>query len=340
MNNEELQHYTGFLNLRESTSKYKVHLNNKSENTAYTYWTNLQPFLVWIKKQEITHPQISDLERYISYLKNENYKDSTIKSYQNALGQFFKWMEREGRYLNISKHIDSPSFTKKHTKDALEEDEVIRIVTDLYEKADTLTGKRNFALFLLLVTTGVRTIEVCRADVQDLRTRGGLPILDVQGKGKREADEFVRVPTHVNKAIREYINARKNIREDSPLFASHSNRNQGGRMDTKSVSRIIRNILIQNNVKTPRITAHSMRHTAATLNLLNGGSLRETQKLLRHKSVRTTEIYTHDMEDLDNPSSQRINDALFKKTEIDFDDVNNEEPQMAGLESDPADAEV
>ncbi len=60
-----------------------------------------------------------------------------------------------------------------------------------------------------------------------------------------------------------------------------------------------------------RLTAHSLRHTAATLNLLAGGSVQETQQLLRHSNIGTTMIYAHNLERAANNSEARIAAALF-----------------------------
>lgn len=61
----------------------------------------------------------------------------------------------------------------------------------------------------------------------------------------------------------------------------------------------------------PRLTAHSTRHTSATLSLLNGATLQETQQLLRHVNLQTTEIYAHNLNAIKNQSSQKIDDAIF-----------------------------
>ena len=60
-----------------------------------------------------------------------------------------------------------------------------------------------------------------------------------------------------------------------------------------------------------RLTAHSLRHTAATLNLLAGGTLQETQQLLRHSSINTTTIYAHNLDRAQSKSEERIANAIF-----------------------------
>ena len=102
------------------------------------------------------------------------------------------------------------------------------------------------------------------------------------------------------------------MNSQAPLFASTSNNNLGKRLSTRSIRGIVKKCFIAAGYNSPRLTAHSTRHTSATLNLLNGATLEETQQLLRHTNIQTTEIYAHHLNSLNNKSSDRISDAIFK----------------------------
>ena len=82
-------------------------------------------------------------------------------------------------------------------------------------------------------------------------------------------------------------------------------------MTTRSISRVAKESLIDIGLDSDRLTAHSFRHTAATLNLLNGGTVEETQQLLGHKNINTTLIYSHALERAKNNSEKRIAKAIF-----------------------------
>ena len=94
------------------------------------------------------------------------------------------------------------------------------------------------------------------------------------------------------------------------LFVSTSNNNKGQRLTTRSISGIVKKRLKAAGYTSNRLTAHSL-HTAGTLNLMNGGTLEETQQLLRHSNINTTMIYLHHLERENNQSEKRIADALF-----------------------------
>ncbi|OIL92423.1 integrase [Oenococcus oeni] len=113
--------------------------------------------------------------------------------------------------------------------------------------------------------------------------------------------------------MRAYLKVRGSVEDAAPLFASTSNNNEGGRMTTRSISGIAKSALRRAGFDSSRLTAHSLRHTAATLNLLNGGSLEETQQLLRHRNLNTTMVYLHHLKRAKNQSEARIGNAIFKQ---------------------------
>ena len=82
-------------------------------------------------------------------------------------------------------------------------------------------------------------------------------------------------------------------------------------MTTRSVSRVAKERLIAVGLESDRLTGHSMRDTAATLNLLNGGTVEETRQLLGHTNINTTLIYSHALERAKNNSEERIAKAIF-----------------------------
>ncbi|MDO5457819.1 MAG: tyrosine-type recombinase/integrase [Atopococcus tabaci] len=332
-------------NQEEFYEAYANHLEQKHPTTRESYLKNIKPFFYYLDKKKISQPTYYEVERYFDDLINNprdthilindidteelsseelqaleqfRYKDRTIKSYRNMLNQFFKWLDREDLYENIVEKADNTiPVPRGHAKDALDIEDVEKLLEHLQLKADTINGKRNFAMILLAVTTGLRTIELSRADYGDIQRRGANTVIYVQGKGHREKDDFVIVPRTTKEVIRDYTNAREEEgvminTEYSPLFASHGNRNKGGRMSTRSISRIIDDTYRAIGITSSKITPHSLRHTAATLSLINGGNLRETQKMLRHSSVRTTEIYAQDLNADLNESSQLVEDFIQK----------------------------
>ena len=101
------------------------------------------------------------------------------------------------------------------------------------------------------------------------------------------------------------------VEDDSPLFASLSRRNFGGRMSTRSISRICKNAMIKAGFNSRRLTAHSLRHTSITLALLAGMSLQDVSQFARHSNISVTMIYSHDIDRLKSRCEMAISEAIF-----------------------------
>lgn len=279
-----------------------------SPKTIQTYTRALRQFFAWIHEEGITEPTRTDILHYRDHLK-ETCKPNTVQNYIVAVRQFFKWAAQEGIYTNIAENIKGAKIDRSHKKDALT---TIQI-KDILGTIDTqdIIGTRDYAMLLLMVTGGLRTIEVQRANVEDLRTLGNETVLYIQGKGREEKTDYVKLDPRIEKAIRSYLKARGNQEPGAALFTSHSDRNSLGRLSTKSISRIVKERFVKAGYDSDRLTAHSLRHSAATLNLLNGGTLEETQQLLRHSNINTTMVYAHHLKRANNQSESRISEAIF-----------------------------
>ena len=151
---------------------------------------------------------------------------------------------------------------------------------------------RDYAIINLLLRTGLRTIEVVRADVQDITHKGDKRVLLVHGKGRDEKDSFVILTDKAYQPIELYLNTRPKAKGGEPLFLGTSNRHKAGRLTTRSISRIAKDGLKGIGLNSKEYTAHSLRHTTAVSILRAGGSLGDAQGVLRHASANTTEIYT------------------------------------------------
>ena len=155
------------------------------------------------------------------------------------------------------------------------------------------------------------SIEVIRANVGDIDRSFGRTALYVQGKGRDQKAECVMLPKKVELLINNYLNSRNNLQNDSPLFASISHRNFGGRLTTVAVSGIVKKAFRSVGLDSKRLTAHSLRHSAATAMLLAGVDLVKVQQILRHKNVNTTLIYSHHLERLKNHGEDSAADTFL-----------------------------
>ncbi|MFC1815068.1 tyrosine-type recombinase/integrase, partial [Thermodesulfobacteriota bacterium] len=171
-------------------------------------------------------------------------------------------------------------------------DDMFRLLDSI--KTDTLLGLRNRAIFEALYSSGVRVSELAGLNVSDVDFGAG--VMRVSGKGRKQrivpvghkAMETVR-------AYRERLKTDKGIRapnvrldEDGPLFLN----NNFGRLTARSIARILDKTALECGLAIP-VSPHALRHSFATHLLDAGADLRVVQELLGHKSLSTTQKYTH-----------------------------------------------
>ena len=280
-----------------------------SPKTVETYKKALRQFFNYIGVHGIRQPQREDVLAFRDDLKASGLKPTTVQNYITATRIFFKWTEQEGLYPNIAEHVKGAKLDKNHKKDYLTSRQAKEVLAGV--QTDSEEGLRNYAILSLMVTGGLRTIEVSRADVGDLRTVGENTVLFVQGKGREEKTEYIKISAPVEKAIRSYLKARENVEEGQPLFTSTSNNSRGKRITTRTVSAIVKNALKNAGYDSARLTAHSLRHTAITLALLAGREITEVQQFARHANLNTTMIYNHALDQAKNGCSDAITNAIF-----------------------------
>lgn len=273
-----------------------------------SYKSGIKKFIVFIRLQGITLPTRNTVILYKKTL-CEKYSASTVGLYLSSLRRFFAWTESEGLYPNITSGIKSPRIDAGHKKDCFTAVQLKEIIGGI--SRNSLKGLRDYAILALTAATGLRTVEVIRADIGDIRNVGGEDCLFIQGKGRSSKSEFVKLSGHVMKAIQAYLHARGAVAENEPLFASVSHRNTGGRMTTRSISRICKTAMVNAGYVSKRWTAHSLRHSSITLALMAGISIQEVSQFARHSNISVTMIYSHDVQRLKSRCESAISSAIF-----------------------------
>ncbi len=274
--------------------------------TKETYLKGVKVFLEWCNKNNIDEVTHATLIQYKEDLMTDK-KASTISMYMTALKKLYKYLETKG-IKNIASDLKGAKQKRNYSKDPLTLDQA----KDLLESIDRTTneGKRNYALIHLLITTGLRTIEIERANIEDIRNIANNSVLYVMGKGRDTKDEYVKLTYETLKAINDYLAIRKSTNPKEPLFISFSDRTNGQRLKTRSIREIIKKAYINIGINSDKITTHSLRHTAITLSLLGGTPLQEVQQMARHSNINTTMIYAHNLKRIESNAEQNIQKLL------------------------------
>lgn len=290
-------------------NQFKASIDTTSKATAESYTNAVKQYLQFIEKYGMNPQSAETVKEYKHHLLGLGYKASTVNSYITSIKRFYVYLEEVGACQNVAKKVKKVHENKDFKKDCLTVQQAKTVISTC--NTSTLTGKRDHALMCLLLYTGLRTIEVARAQVGDIRNKGNTIVLYVQGKGHAEKDSFVVLPETVQHAINDYLKARpETLTDESPLFACTGNRATNKPLHVKSISRIVKGIFKENGLISERLTAHSTRHTACTLALLSGASLQDVQQMARHQNINTTLIYSHNINRLANNAESKIADLL------------------------------
>lgn len=261
------------------------------ENSKELYRRTLRQYFVYLETKGLPLNNLSrvDILQYKDSLLSSGKSPLTVGSYLTSLRKFYEWTEAEKIYPNISKGIKTPARKKQFRKQPLRPEEATALIGHFEEKKEV--GLRDLAIVNLLLRTGLRTIEVVRANVEDIVYKGGKRVLLVHGKGRDEKDSFVVLTDKAFKPIEDYLNSRTGVKGKDPLFSSFSNQNSGKVLTTRTVSKIAKEGLKAIGLSERVFTAHSLRHTAIVNCRRAGGTSEQAQMLARHSSPVTTQIY-------------------------------------------------
>jgi integrase/recombinase XerC len=294
MSDKAMMHYIGlFLESLEaekgfSANTLRAYRQNLEELTAFVAgdpeWAHSDPDrLGAVNLEQVGEIQVRG---YLGFLHGHNTK-STMARKLAAVRSFFRYLNKH-HILNHNpvENLHAP----KHGKPMpvyLPVDDMFRLLDAV--KPIGVLGLRNSAILETLYSTGVRVSELAGLDVRDVDAHSG--VMRVLGKGSKER----LVPVGVKAlaamdAYRQALMAETGIVADSdgPMFL---NKNKG-RLTTRSIARVVDKLARACALAIP-ISPHAMRHSFATHMLDAGADLRAVQELLGHRSLSTTQRYTH-----------------------------------------------
>jgi len=284
---------------------------DRKEITKQSYKKILLTFNKYLKTNSIYLPNKKDILGYKEYL-SKRVRSASIQKTIVVLRGFFIYLDSEDIYKNIMSGIRGVKIEQTFKRNAFSLEEVGRLIYKTKELSSTLEGKRNYAIVSLLATTGLRTIEVERANVSDLVVINYDYKLYIQGKGHDDKDLYVKLSENVYGIIMDYLLNRNH--ESDALFITHGRNNHGQRLTTRTIRRVVKELLKRIGIDDKRYTTHSLRHSMATNLLLHGnGTLEEAQQILRHKDISTTQLYNHSLQRSKNNGELVMSELLFNR---------------------------
>lgn len=259
-----------------------------SANTILAYLRDLEEFLVFLKKNGLTHwpTSASDIDAFLASQQQQKKAVSSISRLISSLRRFYQWLARQNiQKLNPMLEIDAPKAVKKLPV-TLTEREIDALLRQ--PKINQPLGIRDRAILETLYATGMRVSEVIGLKLSDVHT--DLRLVKVISKGNKER----LIP--ISEVALEWIDKyEKKVRE--PLLLKEGKNkaniflnNRGGSLTRQAVWQMIKKYCQTAGIKKD-ITPQTLRHTFATHLLSNGADLRVVQEILGHSDISTTQIY-------------------------------------------------
>ncbi|MCK5285695.1 MAG: tyrosine-type recombinase/integrase [Candidatus Pacebacteria bacterium] len=278
----------GLKQLKNEFLEYLEIEKGRSLKTVENYDRYLSRFLGYLESDFPSAITDEKMRKYRLWLNrqptgnnSETLKKRTQNYYLIALRGFLKYLVKREIKSFAPEKIELAKVGER-SLDLISAEELKRLLN--ISKGKDLKDLRDKAILELLYSTGLRVSELCalNSDI-DLRKDE----MSVRGKGDKVRVVFF---SHsAKKAIKEYLDARKDM--DEALFTSLS-KDKASRLTTRSVERLVKQLAIKAGI-TKKVTPHIIRHSFATDLLENGADLRSVQMMLGHSDISTTQIYTH-----------------------------------------------
>lgn len=296
------------MTLEEGLAEFLVHLGlerNASDKTVKSYREDLTQALAFARERlKSSHVQPADwttrlVRAFVSWLHEKGYAKSTVARRLAAVRSFSKYLCRASVLdENPAQGIRGPRQDKPlpHFLTLADVQKLLVAPTSA-----SWAGRRDRAILETLYASGIRASELVGLDISNVEVNDG--VITVRGKGKKE--RLALLGPDAVKAVVTWLTDRTALLERTGQdTAAVFLNNTGGRLTTRSVGR-----MLEQHLKTagldPRTSPHTLRHSFATHMLDAGADIRGVQELLGHKSLATTQIYTH-------VSTQRIQKSYHK----------------------------
>ncbi len=280
--------------MHDGIEEFLTHLqqeNGYSNNTIFAYKNDLYQFTEFVEQvcqiQSWSQLSVQCLNRYSLDLRERDYATSTMARKTAAVRKFCGYLTDSG----VLREDPSPGLTSpkvaKSTPKALTRDEVDRLISEPLNSTDEseVIQLRDRAMLTLLYGAGMRVSELVNLDVSDVE----LSTPQIFCRGKQDRIRSIPISSEVQSAVSAYLSeSRPSIVKDpseQALFLNH----RGQRLTRQGFWLILRRYAA--DVGLEDVTPHTLRHSFATHQIMEGKELEDVQQTLGHVSSSTTQVY-------------------------------------------------
>jgi len=270
------------LSLEKNASTFTVKSYREDLTQALDFFRNR----LSVKRVEAAQLTARLLRAWLAHLHEQGYAKTTMARRIAALRSLCRFLCRQGTLnSNPASGLRGPR-QEKRLPHFLSEKHLLALLEA--PSLDTPLGLRDRAILEALYSAGLRVSELTGLNRPDIDLETGLAT--VRGKGKRE--RLALFGPQALGAINRYLAARESISPSVRTQAAVFVNKRGTRLTTRSIGRLLEKYLARAGLD-PRTSPHTLRHSFATHMLDRGADIRSVQELLGHRSLGTTQIYTH-----------------------------------------------
>jgi integrase/recombinase XerC len=295
--------------VQEATAKFLSYLRyerNSSEHTIRSYESDLVQFVKYLMPPGGKPPSLSEIDHlvireYLGYLHEKKLQKSSIARKLATLRSFFRFTVREAMVKQNPARLVATPTVPRRLPTVLSAEEINRFLDWMPtlepggRGVGTRLGRRlllrDIAIFELLYGSGLRVSELTGLNLADVGR--GEQSIRVHGKGSKE--RMLPYGKKAQNALDAYWPAREEILRKAGSSADREAvfvNKQGSRLTQRTVGRLVKHYARRAEISW-NLHPHSLRHAFATHLLADGADLRAIQELLGHRSLSTTQRYTH-----------------------------------------------
>jgi integrase/recombinase XerC len=267
------------LDLREALTLFLLRCD--AESTRVAYEREVARFLGWLDR-----PEVGCCERYVAHMRGLGLSPTTVRWRATVAAKFLRSTCDQGILADDpTRGFRAPKGTSGFAPRILSASDLRRLLRASDRRSHR--GKRDLAILVCLGVGGLRAGEVCALSMGDVESTSHRVVLRVHGKGRKV--RLVPLSGPAADAIRAYRRDAVKTGADAPFFTSLRERPM--RLTVPSVDYILRRCCEAAEI--PRVNAHALRHTAASMAIEGGMPLHRVRDLLGHSSVLVTSRYLH-----------------------------------------------
>ncbi len=279
-----------YADLAEGFERYLVSQRGAALNTVLAYCRDARQFLFYLQGRKVFPEPIFEppyLGAYQAHLFQGGAKESSVARKMTAVKALLQYLRESGRLRNDPFVGWQLPRARKPLPKVLSVEEVMRLLQA--PDRGTPRGQRDYALLVLLYSSGLRASEIINVRTGDVDL--GEAVVRCLGKGCKE--RLVPIGRAAVQAVREYLRqGRPELakgRGNGALFVTR----RGTRFTRAGLWKIVKHYGLRAGLALRQLSPHVLRHSFATHLMEGGAGVRAIQEMLGHASLSTTQIYTH-----------------------------------------------